>query len=75
MKSVDGEYYNQVRPRSAIGNLSPAEFVKKLPNQKLVAWGINVTHSTQNRMEVWDQVKIHKTKYDADVDECKNCIL
>ena len=30
--------YNQVRPHSALGNLSPAEFVKKLTQQKLAAW-------------------------------------
>ena len=28
---------NQVRPHSALGNLSPTEFVKKLAQQKLVA--------------------------------------
>ena len=31
------EDYNQVRPHSALGNLSPAEFVKKLAQQKLAA--------------------------------------
>jgi len=31
------EDYNQVRPHSALGNLSPAEFVKKLARQKLAA--------------------------------------
>ena len=31
------EDYNQVRPHSALGNLSPAEFVKKLTQQKLAA--------------------------------------
>jgi putative transposase len=31
------EDYNQIRPHSALGNLSPAEFVKKLAQQKLAA--------------------------------------
>ena len=31
------EDYNQVRPHSALGNLSPAEFVEKLAQQKLAA--------------------------------------
>ena len=31
------EDYNQVRPHSALGNLSPAEFMKKLAQQKLAA--------------------------------------
>ena len=31
------EDYNQVRPHSALGNLSPAEFVKKLAQKKLAA--------------------------------------
>jgi putative transposase len=31
------ENYNQVRPNSALGNLYPAEFVKKLAHQKLTA--------------------------------------
>ena len=31
------EDYNQVRPHSALGNLSPAEFVEKLAHQKLAA--------------------------------------
>ena len=31
------ENYNQVRPHSALGNLSPAEFVEKLAQQKLAA--------------------------------------
>jgi len=29
--------YNQVRPHAEVGNLSPAEFVKKLAQQKLAA--------------------------------------
>ena len=31
------EHYNQVRPHSALGNISPAEFVKKLAQQKRAA--------------------------------------
>jgi transposase InsO family protein len=35
--SLRREDYNQVRPHSALGNLSPAEFLEKLAQQKLAA--------------------------------------